>query len=234
MAAPSEEHDMETALLADSIMSDTEETLSPSQTATRTNIKAEEMKDISIRYEIPVQMGQSIEDHLELHNQLLQVLTAAFDNKNLHILDKKYQQVQNFDDSRWMDKDYYDSHFNHHVDISERMTVIDHSIRSTQTLFTIKQDIAIASFLQTTNTSLCDPRKGFQYKKKKTKHTPANDQTQLQSQEEEEDNHSEATVPSGRPPEIIEAELIEIFIRYEITIKTEIRIEDHISDTLPF
>jgi hypothetical protein len=34
-----------------------------------------------------------------------------------------------------------------------------------------------------------------------------------------EDDHSEATIPRMKPPEIIEAELIEIFLRHEITIK---------------
>jgi hypothetical protein len=35
---------------------------------------------------------------------------------------------------------------------------------------------------------------------------------------EDDDNHSETTIPSGKPIEEFEAELVEIFIRYEITI----------------
>jgi hypothetical protein len=161
MAVPYEANDKDTAPPEDSIMNDTKETLYPQHTTTKTNTKAQELKDISIRYEIPVQVGHSIEDHLKLHNQLLQVLSAAFDTTNLHILDKKYQHVQNFDDSRWLDKDYYDSHFNHHVDIGERMVVIEHSIRSTQTLLTIQKDLAIASFFKRNKNLAMRPIQGL-------------------------------------------------------------------------
>jgi hypothetical protein len=228
MAVAFDDNDKEDATTADSTMTDTAASLNLPHTATKSGNKTHEMKEIDVRYEIPVQVGNSIEDHIKLHIQVLHALSSAFDHINLHVLDKQQQQVSNFDNPRWLEIDYYDRHFQRHVDVGQRMSVIEHSIVTTHTLLNIQEDIAIAAFLQSTNTSLCDPHTGFPYQMP-IKNTPeyANntdprDKNTTETEPTlnaatEEDNHSQATVPSGRIPENNEPELVEIFLRVEIT-----------------
>jgi hypothetical protein len=248
MVTPSDQNSMDTADHEDELMGIVEETVTAIPGATNNNRIGSEMKEFLICFQIPVRRGQSIDDHLRLHPQFLHILTTAFPAPELHVLNRHNRRATKFDDLKWSEKQYYDDQFNHHVDISAHQTVIEHRLQSTYALSDLLSSPPIATFLQSTRTSLITPE---------VSHPPPSATTILADEtppirqsvatihakerekmvfsssldaaknsinsinkkavDSEQDDQSTATVPRGRTHEIDDDELVEIYIRYEIT-----------------
>jgi hypothetical protein len=147
---------METEPTADNIMEEGEETVITPASATNNEPIKPVMKEFSILYQLLVQRGQSIDDHLRLHPQLLQALTTTFDEMELRIINNNNQRVNQFHDPKWSEKQYYDDQFNHHVDILKRQIVIAHRFQSIHTILYLKSAPLVLDFLKT-NTSRTTP-----------------------------------------------------------------------------
>jgi hypothetical protein len=76
----------------------------------------QEMEEFVVRFEIPYRKGHPSDEDLKIHVKLLHVLTEVFNETELRIFDDKSQCIKEFDQEKWLDKSYYQSHFNFHVD----------------------------------------------------------------------------------------------------------------------
>ena len=193
----------------DTIMTNTEETITTTPVATKTTPIAKEMDDFSLRYEIPVRRGDYINDHLQTHIKLLQVFTTTFPATELYIVDKRYLRISDFENKKWREKEHYDIHFDHEVNTDTRTTVITHIIRSSHPIVDIMGHATTKEFLTHTGTIL-------------RIHPIMTELPEIMKKEEmETDDISVATIPSGRPPKTINVELVEIYIRHEISSKND-------------
>jgi hypothetical protein len=154
MVVSSKENPMETDNSEDSTMEELEETVLTIPTATKTAANAPEVKEFDLHYDIPVRPGDSIDDHLQLHLQLLQLLTEFFHDSDLHILDITNQRAQDFHEPKWRNHSYYDYHYTHQVDDAECTTTIAHRIQTVHPSRHITSHPSIQSYLHKTRTYL--------------------------------------------------------------------------------
>ncbi len=210
------------------------------------DLLTQEREPMNIRYEIPVRRGKSLDESLQLHLQLLHHLDKAFRKQDLMIYDKKLQRVTNFTAPKWLENDYYDSHFDHCVDNDRKTITLTHQIYSTVPLAIIKEDPTIAEFLVQSNTYLRDqiqstqPNAGYPIPpvqdqsnnatkmkaKDKTNQnaTTSNTSKNMTRQKPTDDDASETTIPTGKTSNKAKTfifEMIEISIRFEITLKND-------------
>jgi hypothetical protein len=113
------------------------------------------MDKFVIHHEIPYRKGHASNKDLQLHAKFLQVLTTSFDKTELHIYHNRNQHIQDFDQEKWLDEAYSDSHFNHSVNKAQRKTLVAHCIRAKKPILTLKGDPSVNAFLKQTNTFLC-------------------------------------------------------------------------------
>jgi hypothetical protein len=118
------------------------------------NLLTQDRTPMTIRYEIPVRRGKSLDASLQLHLQLLHHLDTTFRAQELQIYDNKLRRVSDFAAPKWLENEYYDSHFDHKVDTNTNTIVLTHQIHSTAPLATLKDDPIIAIFLLQSKTSL--------------------------------------------------------------------------------
>jgi hypothetical protein len=138
----------------DTAMEDDDVTIVAETTTTKMDFIEAEMTDLNLRYEIPYRKGSKDDNDYELHIQLLIALTTAFNKMTLRIYDNQNQRVKSFSDAKWQNKDYYDTHFNTHEDISQRKTVIVHRVMSKKTISVLKNDPNTIKHLKRSTTYL--------------------------------------------------------------------------------
>jgi hypothetical protein len=129
-------------------------TVHTTTTATKTDYIAEEMTEHTIRYEIPFSKGQANKNDYKQHVKLLRILSDAFDTTELRIIDNKNKRVKSFNEPKWMDSEYFKSHFNVHLDVNQRKTVIVHQIWAKEAIAGIKGEASVIAFLKSSNTFL--------------------------------------------------------------------------------
>jgi hypothetical protein len=123
-------------------------------TATKTDYIEQEMEESILRFEIPYRNGHVSDDDFKLHSKLLQLLSAAYDEKELRIYDNLNQHINEVVGDKWSDKDYYESHYSLFDDVLHRKTSIAHRILSKKPLASMKRKQSIIAFLKKTNTFL--------------------------------------------------------------------------------
>jgi hypothetical protein len=73
------------------------------------------------------------EDRLVLkpasHVKLLRILTTTFAATELHVIDKRYLRIRDFEDIKWLTKDYHEIHFNQEVNVDKSQHKIQPSDR---------------------------------------------------------------------------------------------------------
>jgi hypothetical protein len=66
------------------------------------------------------------------------MLSKAFDLTELRIIDNKNLKAKAFKKPKWLDSEYFKSHFHVHVDTNQRKTVIVHHIWAKQSIMDIQ------------------------------------------------------------------------------------------------
>jgi hypothetical protein len=152
MASHNEENPTETQN-PDEIMIDEDDVTVVSGTkTTETDYIEQEMNETVLRFEIPYRNGHTDAADTNLHAQLLQLLTTMYDKTELLIFNNKNKRIKDFQEEKWKNSDYYNSHFGVHDDTSGRKTVVAHRICSTKNIGTLKGEPTIIRFLKQTNT----------------------------------------------------------------------------------
>jgi hypothetical protein len=146
---PSERKDPE-----EDCMIDDDETVIAETQATTNDFIEEEMTDLKVRYEIPHRNGKSHGDDFKLHVQLLEAITKIFDKNTVRIYDNKNVRVKSFSERKWLNKEYYEDHFNIHDEKGQRNTVIIHRIMSRKSISDIKHEPAVIALLKKSSTYL--------------------------------------------------------------------------------
>jgi hypothetical protein len=154
MAASAEEdpNDMETP--PDTTMENDDVTVQTETINPKIDYIGDEMTEYTLRYEIPYNKGQANKNDFKKHVTLLTTLTKAFDKTELRIVDNKNKRVKSFEEAKWKDREYYNSHFKVNLDENQRKTVIVHRIRSKEPISGIKGESTVLTFLKTSNTFL--------------------------------------------------------------------------------
>ena len=154
MADSSNEKDNVTEEADEAMIDDDDKTVETETVTTKTDFIEQEMTEHTIRYEIPFHKGQASKDDFQSHTKLLIKMSEAFDSTELRFVDNKNQRIKDFDDPKWLDLDYYKSHFMIHHDEAQRRTVMVHRIRSKLSIAGIKGETTVLTFLKATNTFL--------------------------------------------------------------------------------
>ncbi len=154
MADSSNEKDNVTEEADEAMIDDDDKTVETETVTTKTDFIEQEMTEHTIRYEIPFHKGQASKDDFQSHTKLLIKMSEAFDSTELQFVDNKNQRIKDFDDPKWLDLDYYKSHFTIHHDEAQRRTVMVHRIRSKLSIAGIKGETTVLTFLKATNTFL--------------------------------------------------------------------------------
>ncbi len=144
----------EDGTLNDTMIDDDDKTVNTATTATKAGYVAQEMTEHTIRYEIPYKKGQANKDDFKQHVKLMITISKVFDETELRITDNKNQRVKNFEEPKWLDAAYFQSHFTVHIDEKQRRTVIAHRIRSKKSIPNIKGESTVIAFLKSSNTFL--------------------------------------------------------------------------------
>jgi len=154
MANPHDANTMELETNLDPFDDDDNVTVCTATTATKLDYIEQEMEEFMIRYEISYRNGHPTDDDIQLHSKILRVLTKAFDDTESCIYNNKNKHIKDFTSQKWLDKDYYDSHFHLFHDKAQRKTVMAHCIWSQKPISTLKSDPSVMSFLKKSNTFL--------------------------------------------------------------------------------
>ena len=144
----------EVANAKDTPMEDDDITVTTATTGPKTNFIEREMVESVLRYEIPYRKGKEQLDDLQIHAKLLGILANAFNKTKLRLFDNKNNRIKALDDPKWMDRNYYTSRFNHHVDRPQRKTVVVHRILSKHTVSHLKSEPKVLEHLKKSNTFL--------------------------------------------------------------------------------
>jgi hypothetical protein len=138
----------------DIMMEDDEVTVVTETPTTKTDFIEAEMMDLNIRYEINHGKGHSPDEDHKRHIEFLIVITKAFDKSTLRIYDNKNKRVKSFAEAKWLDKEYYEDHFNTHSKESQRKTLVVHRIMTMKPIAAIKNEPTVMKHLKKTNTFL--------------------------------------------------------------------------------
>jgi hypothetical protein len=152
MATLSGKNPDDTGTPGDILMDDDDETIITETATTTTDFLEAEMIELTLRYEIPFQKGQSSSDAFQHHVQFLILVTTAFDKASLRIYDNQNQRVKSFSEPKWLNKEYYEAHFHIHEETTQRKTVIIHRVMTKQSVANLKHDPRVHQHLKTTNT----------------------------------------------------------------------------------
>jgi hypothetical protein len=154
MASSDDEDRNDTGQEEDITIDDDDITVQTATTHTKIDFIGEEMTEYTIRYEIPYKKGQANKTDYKKHVSLLIIMEKAFDQTELRIIDNKNQRVKSFEDAKWMDNAYYNSHFTVNQDEGQRKTVIVHRIRSKDAISGLKGESTVITYLKSSNTFL--------------------------------------------------------------------------------
>jgi hypothetical protein len=155
MAPSSKKNTKEPKQSDDKMNDDDEETVCAETKATKMDFIEAEMMDLHLRYEIPYINGKSHPDNdFKQHVKLLLVMTTAFDKLNLRIYDNQNERVKSLHESKWSNREYFESRFTIHDDAAQRKTLIVHRVRSKKSVTTMKNDPTVTQHLKNTNSYL--------------------------------------------------------------------------------
>lgn len=139
----------------DTTLTDDDATVFSGKKAKNHDYIEDEMQESYLRYEIPYRKGKGASpDDVQLHAELLDLLTQVYDNDELRLFDNRNERARSLSAKKWRDRKYYNSKFNSHVDIAQRKTVVSHRILSKKPLTSLKGDPSIIAFLKKSNTFL--------------------------------------------------------------------------------
>jgi hypothetical protein len=112
----------------DMAIEDDDTTVVSGTKATKTDYIEQEMGERVIRFKNPFPKGQANNNDTQIHVQLLKVLTKMFDDTGLRIYNNKNLCLKNFEEEKWLDTRYCESHFDIHMNTAQRKTNIAHCI----------------------------------------------------------------------------------------------------------
>jgi hypothetical protein len=118
MAASWKKNSNDTHKPEDETMANDDATVSAETPSSKTDFIKEEITDLNIRYEIPYRKGQANDDNFKLYVKLLIAITNTFDKATVRIYDNQNNRIQTFKEPKWQDKEYFEDHFNIHVQSS--------------------------------------------------------------------------------------------------------------------
>jgi hypothetical protein len=126
MATSADKDNNNTEMMEEIPLDDDDQTDQTATTHPKIDNIGEEMTEYTLRYEIPYNKGQANKNDFKKHVKLLVTLTEALDITELRIINNKNKRVKSLEDAKWLDQEYYKSHFNVHSDDIQRKTVIVH------------------------------------------------------------------------------------------------------------